>query len=419
MRNFHFPGRSLVYARRAMCATSHPMASLRAIEVLKEGGNAVDAAIATAAVLAVVEPHMTGIGGDCFALVAKPGERQLIALNAAGRAPAGATADWLAKARPAAHRAHQPACRDRARRRRRLVPAARRPRHHAARAAAGARDRAGRGRLRRCPARRRRLGAARAAHLQPRRRQAASVQGGRRAEGGRGDALSGAGAHAEGHRPRRAATASTPARWPRTSWRSSRRWAGCTRSPTSPASAASYVEPISVSYARRGAARAAAQQPGHRRADAAEDAGAHRPAEGPGLGRALPRADRGGAARLCHARRLRRRPRHGRGAGRAHAVRCRHRRPRLPRRPQAGGAAIWVRCRSRRAPTRSTSPSSTRRAWRSRSSTRSTTTSARASSPPRPASCCTTAARASSAIQPTPTASRPASGRCTRWCRPW
>src|SRR5215470_20362469 len=99
MRNFHFPGRSLVYGRRAMCATSHPMASLRAIEVLKEGGNAVDAAIATAAVLAVVEPQMTGIGGDCFALIAKPGSKKPIALNSAGRAPAGATPEWLAKSR--------------------------------------------------------------------------------------------------------------------------------------------------------------------------------------------------------------------------------------------------------------------------------------------------------------------------------
>jgi gamma-glutamyltranspeptidase/glutathione hydrolase len=97
MRNFHFPGRSLVYGRRAMCATSHPTASLTAIEVLKAGGNAVDAAIATAAVLAVVEPHMTGIGGDCFALIARPGLAKPIALNAAGRAPAGATGEWLAK----------------------------------------------------------------------------------------------------------------------------------------------------------------------------------------------------------------------------------------------------------------------------------------------------------------------------------
>src|SRR5258705_10036931 len=96
MRNFHFPGRSPVYGRRAMCATSHPAASLTAIEVLKSGGNAVDAAIATAAVLAVVECPMTGIGGGCFSILAKPGEKP-IALNAAGRAPKAGTNPWFAK----------------------------------------------------------------------------------------------------------------------------------------------------------------------------------------------------------------------------------------------------------------------------------------------------------------------------------
>lgn len=96
MRNFALPGRSPVYATRAMCATSHPLASVAAIEQLKSGGNAVDAAIAAAAVMCVVEHPMTGIGGDCFAIVAKPGTNP-VALNAAGRAPKAATPEWYAR----------------------------------------------------------------------------------------------------------------------------------------------------------------------------------------------------------------------------------------------------------------------------------------------------------------------------------
>lgn len=97
MRSFHLPGRSPVIARNAMCATSHPLASLAAIEVLKRGGNAIDAAITATALLCVIEPAMTGIGGDCFALIHKPG-KGLIALNGSGRAPKAATAEALIRA---------------------------------------------------------------------------------------------------------------------------------------------------------------------------------------------------------------------------------------------------------------------------------------------------------------------------------
>lgn len=94
-RDYFSPGRSTAVAENGMAATSQPLATLSAIEILKAGGNAMDAALAAVAVQCVVEPAMTGIGGDCFALVAPSNGSPVTSFNGSGYAPAGLTSDLL------------------------------------------------------------------------------------------------------------------------------------------------------------------------------------------------------------------------------------------------------------------------------------------------------------------------------------
>jgi gamma-glutamyltranspeptidase / glutathione hydrolase len=93
-RDFHLPGRSPAMAGEAMAATSHPLATNAALEILRAGGTAADAAIAAVATLCVVEPHMTGIGGDCFCLVAKP-DQPVWGYNGSGRTGAASRVETL------------------------------------------------------------------------------------------------------------------------------------------------------------------------------------------------------------------------------------------------------------------------------------------------------------------------------------
>ncbi|MHA2069947.1 MAG: gamma-glutamyltransferase, partial [Candidatus Thorarchaeota archaeon] len=90
-----FFGRSDVFAKRGMVATSQPLATQAGLRVLQAGGNAIDAGIAAAAVLDVVEPFSTGCGGDAFALIHMPGAKKPLSFNGSGRAGSLESLDGL------------------------------------------------------------------------------------------------------------------------------------------------------------------------------------------------------------------------------------------------------------------------------------------------------------------------------------
>ncbi len=90
-----FATRSEVIAQNGMVATSHPLASQIGIDILKEGGNAIDAAIAANAALGLMEPTGNGIGGDLFAIIWIEKEKKLYGLNASGRSPENLTLEYF------------------------------------------------------------------------------------------------------------------------------------------------------------------------------------------------------------------------------------------------------------------------------------------------------------------------------------
>src|ERR1044072_2632071 len=93
-RDFQLPGRSPVISTNGMAATSHPLATLTAIDVLRDGGNAADPGVGACVVLGVGEPQSTGIGGDCFTIISQPG-KPVWGYNGCGRAGTKASTDAL------------------------------------------------------------------------------------------------------------------------------------------------------------------------------------------------------------------------------------------------------------------------------------------------------------------------------------
>ncbi len=90
-------GRSMVISQQGIAATSQTLASSAAAQILAKGGSAADAAIAANAVLAVVEPMKTGLGGDLFVMYWEAGTGKLVGLNASGPAPKALSPEFLAK----------------------------------------------------------------------------------------------------------------------------------------------------------------------------------------------------------------------------------------------------------------------------------------------------------------------------------
>ena len=90
-----FSTRSEVIAENGMVATSHPLATQVGIDILKSGGNAIDAAIAANAAIGLMEPTGNGIGGDLFAIIWIEKDKKLYGLNASGRSPKNLTLDYF------------------------------------------------------------------------------------------------------------------------------------------------------------------------------------------------------------------------------------------------------------------------------------------------------------------------------------